>query len=449
MDACNRIGNAGFVRHGRVAAFASGVAAAVSLMVTGCPVPNPRPADLTIELDLVAGGFTAPVAVAFPDDGLQRAFVVGQTGTISIIDAAQNVLAEPFLDISARVVELNPGYDERGLLGLAFHPEYAANGQFYVYYIAPPDESVANSPAGVSVLSEFRVSSDRDRADAAGERVLMRFGQPQRNHSGGQLAFGPDGYLYISTGDGGGVGDADEGHSQGGNAQDTSNLLGKILRIDVDGGDPYAIPPDNPFADRDNARPEIWAYGLRNPWRFSIDQAPDGTVRMFAGDVGQSINEEVNLIQRGANYGWRIREGAACFDPGSVLLPPGDCAETGADGAALIAPILEYSHATGTAVIGGAVYRGADVPALAGKYVFGDFSRTPGGSQGLIFCAEQAEDGNWTFQEVAVSGMPGKRLGHYLYGFGQDANGEMYVLTNDVPSPTGSGGRLYRIEAAD
>lgn len=437
---------AGRVRRLRLAACLS---SAGCLLLTGCLPAAPAPAPVKVELRLVAEGFTAPVALAFPNDDSHRVFLVSQTGTIHVIDADGNTLAEPFLDVTDRLATLNTGYDERGLLGLAFHPDYATNGRFFVFYTAPPSDAVDNAAAGVSTLSEFRVSSDANVADATSERVLLQFGKPQNAHNGGQLAFGPDGYLYISTGDGGGVGDAETGHSPGGNAQDKSNLLGKILRIDVDGDQPYTIPPDNPLVGDAEARPEIWAYGFRNPWRFSIDVAPGGDVRLFAGDVGQSVNEEVDIVERGANYGWPIREGETCFNVNSVLLPLGDCADVAADGAPLAPPIIVYSHANGTAVIGGAVYRGTDVPALGGKYVFGDFSSRPGGSDGRIYCAEQDTGGAWTYNEVAVEDMPDGRLGRYLYGFGRDLNGEMYVLTNDVPSPVGNSGRLYRIEPAD
>src|SRR5690606_9823083 len=223
------------------------------------------------------------------------------------------------------------------------------------------------------------------------------------------------------TGDGGGIGDADVGHSPQGNAQDLANLLGKILRIDVDAGEPYAVPPGNPFVGRPDARPEIWAYGLRNPWRFSFDQTPAGQTRLFAGDVGQAIHEEINLIQRGGNHGWRIREGVACFDPVAVTLPPADCPDTAPDGTPLIDPIIDYTHADGTAVVGGVVYRGDDVPELAGRYIFGDFAHTPAGANGRLFVATESDDGTFSHEPLRVAGVLGGQLGRYLYGVTRDA----------------------------
>lgn len=242
------------------------------------------------------------------------------------------------LDLSARVQDSG----ESGLLGLAFHPQFASNGRLYVYY-------TGGAPL-TSYLSRFVRRSDGS-FHASDEEILLTVAQPFSNHNGGQLAFGPDGYLYLALGDGGGSGDPF------GNGQNLNTLLGKILRLDVDGAAPYAIPPDNPFAGG-GGRPEVWAYGLRNPWRFSFDRA---TGELWAGDVGEQDYEEVDVIVRGGNYGWAIMEGAHCYNSPS-------CNTTG-----LIRPVFEYTHNDGCSVTGGYVYRGSTVPALQGRYVFTDF----------------------------------------------------------------------------
>lgn len=242
------------------------------------------------------------------------------------------------LDVSARVLDSG----ESGLLGLAFHPQFASNGRLYVYY-------TGGSPL-TSYLSRFVRRSDGS-FHASDEEILLTVAQPFSNHNGGQLAFGPDGYLYLALGDGGSGGDPF------GNAQNTNVLLGKILRLDVDGTAPYAIPPDNPFAGG-GGRPEIWAYGLRNPWRFSFDR---GSGALWAADVGEDDYEEINKIVRGGNYGWAIMEGTSCFN-GTSCNPVG-----------LIPPVFAYDHREGCSVTGGYVYRGAALPALQGRYLFTDF----------------------------------------------------------------------------
>jgi glucose/arabinose dehydrogenase len=350
------------------------------------PPPAPPPA---LALSGFATGLSLPIGLEAPDDGTGRLFVIEQRGTIRIIQAG-SVLPSAFLDVTALVVSGG----EEGLLGLAFHPNFGVNRRFFVHY---------TRQVGVqhqSVISEYASSAvDPNLADAASERILLVVDQPFDNHNGGQLAFGPDGYLYIALGDGGGGGDPF------GNGQSLLTLLGKILRIDVDGtpaaGLQYAIPADNPFA-AGGGRPEIWAYGLRNPWRFSFDH-PTG--RLFAGDVGQGDWEEVSLITRGGNFGWNIAEGNHCFFPA-----------TGCDMAGLTAPIAEYDHVTGgAAVIGGFVYRGSSIPGLAGTYVFGDLS------SGRVWGLWQGPGNAW--QQTLL-------LTHALTvsAFGRDTAGELYLV---------------------
>ncbi len=289
--------------------------------------------------------FNLPVGLYAPSDGTNRLFILEQEGVIRVVqnDSTAGV-AHTFLNLRRKVISGG----EMGLLGLAFHPKYAANGYFYVDY-------TRDKPLR-TVISRFRVSSSNpDSADPASEAILLEQRQPFVNHNGGQLAFGPDGYLYIAFGDGGSGGDPY------GNGQSTSTWLGKILRIDVDGSDsshPYAIPPDNPFHGDRSKMQEIYAYGLRNPWRFSFDGRT-----IWCGDVGQDIWEEIDTIVAGGNFGWNIMEGKHCFQP------PSGCNTSG-----LILPILDYKHVKRRcSITGGFVYRGKEVPALRGKYVYADF----------------------------------------------------------------------------
>jgi glucose/arabinose dehydrogenase len=411
------------------------------------PPPTGEPLG-RVGLELVADGFTSPVLLAEAPDDTGRLFVVDQTGVIQIIDAGGQTLDAPFLDIRDRMVDLMDDFDERGLLGLAFHPDFATNGRLYVYYSAPLREEAPDEFDHTSHISEFTVTANGDQVDLNSERILLQVDEPQFNHNGGMLAFGPDGYLYISLGDGGGANDVGPGHSPMGNAQDLEMLLGKVLRIDVDGGEPYGIPSDNPFVGTDG-RDEIWAYGFRNPFRFSFDLENDN--RMFLGDAGQNRWEEVDIVERGGNYGWNIREGAHCFNPQSPDEEPAMCPETGARGEQLIDPILEYQNANvmgglGLVVIGGFVYRGDAIPELQGDYVFGDFGSTFEMPSGLLFAATESEDGTWEMRPLEIAN---DAVDAFVRAFGQDRAGEIYVLTAASPGPTGTTGSVYRIVAED
>lgn len=443
------------------------LATAASLVLTGCGTgvpeseprgaPDPGPAagqepgaeepltlsDPAVALEPVARGLTSPVALAEAPDGSGRLFVVDQIGVIRVISPDGDLLDRPFLDLREQVVDLDESYDERGLLGLAFHPDYADNGRFFVYYSAPLRPGAPGAWNNTSHLSEFRVSTDPLLADPSSERVLMLIDEPQANHAGGTVAFGPDGYLYLSLGDGGGAGDVGVGHPIPGNGQDTSTLLGSILRIDVDSGEPYAIPPDNPFATGAGAE-EIYAYGFRNPYRFSFDRE-DG--RLFVGDAGQNLFEEVSVVERGGNYGWRIMEGTHCFDVDNPDSPEAECPETGPDGRPLLPPVIEYSHdELGLVVVGGYVYRGEALPGLEGAYVFGDWSESFDRPSGTILAAvPSSEGGLWPWQRVRIAGASDGELGHYLQAFGEDADGELYVLVKDRPGPVGNTGQVLRM----
>ncbi|MEN8376647.1 MAG: PQQ-dependent sugar dehydrogenase [Gemmatimonadota bacterium] len=343
-------------------------------------------------LTTVAAGLTPTVLLtAPPGDG--RLFIVEQSGLISIVSGGQ-LVAEPFLDITDRV----RSGGELGLLGLAFHPQFAANGRFYVHYTRQD---------GGSRIARFEVGSDADVADPATESAVLDVAQPFSNHNGGMIAFGPDGNLFIGMGDGGSGGDPL------GSGQDEASLLGAMLRIDVDGTEPYAIPSGNPFPAGGAARPEIWALGLRNPWRFSIDPV---LREIWIGDVGQDRLEEINrasLDAAGLNYGWNVMEGSECFATAS-------CDATG-----LTLPVLEYAHGEGCSVIGGHVYRGAAVPALRGHYFFSDFC------SGFIRSIDLAAAAS-SYKEWITPA-----LGQVL-SFGVDGAGELYVLT--------SIGRVWRVD---
>jgi glucose/arabinose dehydrogenase len=410
----------------------------------------------SVALRLVAEGFTQPVALVHSNDKTGRLFVVDQTGVIRIIDRNGTVLAQPFLDVRAKMVSINPVYDERGLLGLAFHPRYRQNGRFYVYYNAPPRAGAFDN---TSTIAEYRVSSDPNRADPSSERVLLRVDKPQSNHNGGTIAFGPkDDYLYISIGDGGGADDDGPGHvedwyaaNRGGNGQDiTQNLLGNLLRIDVDARDQagYGIPRDNPFVGKPGLD-EIYAYGFRNPWRFSFDMKEDHA--LIAGDAGQNRWEEVDLVRKGGNYGWNVKEGAHCFNTEAPTTDRPSCPSAMPDGTPLIDPVIEYKNAAqgngvGVVVVAGVVYRGHEADQLAGRYVFGDWSKSFfGPPTGQLFAAQRQGRGMWPVQKLTISTSPDGELHHRVLGFGQDRRGEVYLLTTDNTGPAGTTGKVFKL----
>jgi glucose/arabinose dehydrogenase len=366
----------------------------------------------TLKLQAVAEGLRSPMALAFPDDGTGRTFIADQHGVISIMDKKGIVSATPFLDLSSKIV-INQGYDERGLLNVVLHPQFKSNGKFYVYYSArlmAPVQGVNNK----SILSEFKVSATNPNiADTTSEKVLFSLDDPESNHNGGAMAFGPDGYFYISIGDGGGAGDR---HGPTGFGQNLNVFFGKILRIDVNKGSPYAIPADNPFVGRADVRPEIWAYGLRNVWRFSFDKV---SKQLFAGEVGQNLYEEVDIIEKGGNYGWRTMEANYCFNPAN-----------GCDMTGLKLPIHEYHHSVGISITGGYIYNGKALSSeYKGRYIFGDYN------VGRMFYIEKSGD-KWNNQDITLVNKPAGAF--RLLSFAEDLAGEIYVLakTNDGISQT-------------
>lgn len=416
----------------------------------------------SVGLELVADGFTSPVDFEPAPDGSGRFFVVDQIGQIRIIDSSGQLLEEPFLDVQDKMVELDDGFDERGLLGLAFHPQYADNGRFFVYYSAPLRSEAPADFNHTSHLSEFSVSTDTpDMADPASERILMQIDQPQFNHDAGSITFGPDGYLYVPLGDGGNADDVGLGHvedwyetNEGGNGQDLAqNPLGSILRIDADNegadGQGYAIPADNPFVDQPGAE-EIWAIGFRNPYRMSFDTG--GNQALFVGDAGQNLWEEVSIVEAGGNYGWNVKEGAHCFSTENPDQSRAECPEMDADGRMLIDPIIEYQNANaegglGLVVIGGNVYRGEAMPQWVGNYIFGDWSTSFDMADGtLLMATPPTADGEmWPFEELTITNNDNGRLNEFLLSFGQDSSGELYILTTETSGPTGTTGKVYRL----
>ena len=442
------------------------------LVMPGCrpddlgDIFNPKPKEQKLDLKLVADGFISPLGVVSARDGSNRLFVIDQTGTVSVIGSNGTKLSTPFLDLTSKLVPLQPGFDERGLLGLAFHPQYKSNGRFYVYYQLPPRPG---GPApgvnwnNLSRISEFRVSTTNPNvANLASERILLEWDDPQLNHNGGTIEFGPeDGYLYIAIGDGGAANDVAPGHVEdwypanaGGNGQDIeANLFGNILRIDVDrrtGGKEYGIPSDNPFVGR-TGLDEIWAYGLRNPYRFSFDRG--GNHQLIAGDAGQVLYEEVNVIRRGGNYGWNVKEGNHCFNAASNLTNLPTCPSVDVFGTQLSGPVIELNNwrnpagGKATTVIGGNVYRGKAIPSLEGRYIFGTFSQTPTTPNGELYMSTRPAFGSWPYEEVRLENMPND-IGYYIKGFGQDALGEVYVTVSSISGPTGSTGKVFKLVPA-
>lgn len=367
---------------------------------TQTPTPEPTaipqasfPDPAGYSWSLIVDGFSRPLLATNAGDGSGRIFVLEQGGVIRIVQDGA-ILPDPFLDITAQV---GSGSNEQGLLGLAFHPDYESNGFFYVNY---------TDLSGDTVISRFQVSVDPNIADLSTEKILLQVVQPFPNHNGGNLEFGPDGYLYAGLGDGGSQGDPN------GNGQSLETFLAKLLRIDVNSGDPYGIPADNPFANG-GGLPEIWAYGFRNPWRFSFDRAAGD---LYIADVGQNQWEEVDYLPAGSpgggNFGWNVMEGTHPYQ--------GEATDS------MIAPVTEYEHGNRCSITGGYVYRGTALPAWNGVYFYGDYCS--GEILGLVHNA----DGSWESRILFDTGF-------LITSFGLDEAGEIYVLDRK--------GGLYQLQA--
>ena len=479
-------------------------------------------AGAEVGVETVAEGMTAPTDMAVADEEQERYFVTDQTGEVWVVTPEEGRLEEPFVDVSGRMVELgefagtyaNPEseYDERGLLGIEFHPDFAENRLFYLHYSAPRTDDMPEDWDHIEVLSEFTANQDGTSADLDSERVLLEIESPQYNHDAGPLAFGPDGYLYYPMGDGGGRDDNLYGHvddwydtNTGGNGQDvTDNLLGSVLRIDVrdtrDGGAPYTVPEDNPFVGEGNpGLDEIWAYGFRNPFGISFDSAGN----CFVADAGQELWEEASVVENGGNYGWNVKEGTHCFstdqpgDPEAITeCPTNEPDEAPYDGSELVDPVVEFPHnyegeAVGITVVGGHRYENDAIADLAGKYVFGawttDAAReepdgrvlaaTPPegfgeGDDGALTPAGETESGMgtqtgtenetgtpdptdvprgelWEMEELVFAGSEDGSLGYFVRMFGQDPDGNVYVLANRRGVPQGDTGVVLRLVPPD
>ncbi len=354
------------------------MASAVLLMTTPPGRAQEPPSTVEMRLEPILIGLNKPVGIAVAPGENARMYIIEKGGLVKIF-ADGKLQRSAFLDIED-LVSTGP---EQGLLSIAFPPAYPSDKRVFVNF---------TDRQGDSIIGTF-VPKQKDRLDEESLSVVLKVVQPAANHNGGQLTFGPDGYLYVALGDGGGQGDPS------GNAQNKRSMLGKILRIDVSDPERYRIPPDNPLAPGNHSLAEIWALGFRNPWRFSFDRA---TGRLFAGDVGQNSREEIDLVERGKNYGWNTFEGTSCFKP--------PC-----DAAKFTAPIAEYSRDEGISVTGGFVYRGKKIPELYGRYVFGDYG------SGTIWMLTEQND-SWK-REVLF------KTNRHITSFAEDAEGELYALT--------------------
>ena len=478
-----------------------GFAGLLGIVLASDVVAHGKGAQLDVQL--VADGLVAPVDVAFAPDGSNRRFIVDQTGLVLILASEGNVRGAPFLDITDRVV-IQSEFDERGLLALAFHPRFARNGKIYVQYSAPregpnicvgEDGRVPSDPAGCPLqhtrrVSEFRVSAtDPNRVDPGTERVVFKIQWPGRKHNGGGLAFGPDGMLYIGLGDGGfvhGPSGADDPFNVDPDllfgdlvAQDLASLYGKILRINVDRGDPYRIPPDNPFVDRVGIPGEIYAWGFRNPFRISFDRGGDRA--MYVSAPADTLFESTYKVTRPGNYGWALREGTHCIVRTSAFAPPETvkcssdaqcpigpqvstcgrqgvctCSRVGPLGERIHDPVVQYlnfavedprsqfpGQGFGRASLGGHIYRGKAIKWLRGHLVQGDFALNL--LDGQILVAKETSPGKlWSLRRAFVFDPTDATKSGFMKSIGQDADGELYAVTGNF-TPTGVQGRIWKI----
>jgi len=417
-------------------------------------------ADAT-ELRLVVDGLTAPIGIADPNDGTERLFIQEQQGIIQVMDAS-GALRTPLLDLRAQLLELEDGFEERGLLGFALHPDFARNGRVYVSYSAPLRPEAPRGWNYTRKVSELTLAPGAQSIDPLSERVLITLDWPSRKHNGGGLAFGPDGYLYIGIGDGGGA------HGVGKQvlwsafdvpqtqlywdrlAQDVTSLFGSVLRIDVDQGFPgYGIPPTNPFVGKPG-RDEIYAWGFRNPYRLGIDPQT-GAVLVTA--IAETLWESIYLIDSPGNFGWPLREGTHCVDRTKPRDPPLSCGHTGPNGFRINDPVIEYPNmqvmdaatkvdavGVGTAVVGARFYRGSALPDLAGKLIFADWSADFRAPSGQLFIATPAQSYGdlWPFERLEL-------LDTRIVSLDTDATGELYILTNDELGPYGTTGKVFKL----
>lgn len=417
-----------------------------------------------LALEPIAEGLTAPVHLESANDGTGRRFIVQQDGVVRVLDRDGNLVAEPFLDLRPRMLDLEQNFDERGLLGFALHPQFARNGRVFVSYSAPLRASAPQGWNYTRRVSELSTRpGDLSAIDPVSERVLLEVDWPSRKHNGGGLAFGPDGRLYIGLGDSGashGIGKTVQWEAfdvpaaaLGWDrlAQDRDSLYGKILRIDVDHGYPgYAIPNDNPFVGR-AGRGEIWAWGFRNPYRIAFDRVGRGD--LFVTAIAETLWEAVYLVRGPGNYGWPLKEATHCVDRLAPRQPPQNCPDRDSHGVWLEHPVVEYpnmqaSHpdtklgiaGVGTAVTGARLYRGSAIPALVGKLVVSDWSAAFKRPSGQIFVAAPADRWGelWPYRRVL-------EIESRIVSLAEDADGELFVLTNDTFGPYGNTGKVFRL----
>jgi glucose/arabinose dehydrogenase len=407
----------------------------IGLWMTSVNQAQPAP---TVALELLAEGFTAPIGMIVPPDDSGRLFIVDQIGAIYIITPEGEKLDTPFLDVRDRIVELsNSRNDPRGLLSLAFHPDYAENGRLFVFYTVPPLEDAPDRASHTDLLVELRVSEeDPNRVDLSTERVILRVDQETIEHAAGQLLFDSrDGLLYVTLGD-------DNRPAE--TSQDPEALMGSVLRINVDvvndAGDPYSIPADNPFVGTDGLD-EIYAYGLRHPWRLSFDQE---TETIFINDPAWTFRyQRVFTLQPGANYGWDSQAEPFCFAPDNADEPLKTCL-TGPDGEVFTPPVVEYGPELGQIITGGHLYRGTAIPQLQGRYIFSEWGENRD-REPKLFAATPVETGLWPIEQLKIETplpFPDTRF----WSMGQDAEGELYLMTMRGFRITGESGQVYRID---
>jgi glucose/arabinose dehydrogenase len=399
----------------------------IGLIFTGCKDSGKDGASakessnkksFVFKLEKFADSLYGPVALENAHDGSGRIFVGEQAGRIMIIKNGK-ALKQPFLDMRKSLVPMRNEYMDVGLLGFAFHPDYKNNGRFFVHYSAPSTKGFNNK----SVLAEFHVSDTNSDIAINKRNIILEVEQPEPNHNGGNIVFDEKGYLYIGFGDGGGQGDQ---HGTIGNGQDLNQLLGKIIRIDINQGRPYSIPDDNPFVNKEG-RKEIWSYGMRMPWRISFDTK---TQELFCGDVGQNLYEEVDIIEKGKNYGWRAMEGFHIYD--SILYKKEND---------YTLPIIEYPHSVGVSITGGYVYRGKEFPGMQGLYIFGDWASK-------LFYLEK-ENQQWIRHDSRFVGKEDNKFPFTINSFGVDENGEIYAVTQNEIGAISPTGVIYKIGLAE
>ena len=405
-----------------------------------------------VNYEKFASGFVSPLSMIPYGEGDQTYLVVDQTGVIHFLDEKGGKPGKAFLDLRKALVILKKGFDERGSLGVALHPKFSSNKKVYVYYSAPLAKNGRKGFDHTAHLSEFKVKAD-GTADTSSEKIIFTVDQPQWNHDGGNLVFGKDGYLYLGLGDGGAANDLDRdgkpegGHEKGGNGQAPNRHLGKILRFDVDSGDPYAIPDGNPFKGKDSGLKEIYAWGIRNPWGMTVDPE-NGDI--IVADVGQNRFEEINLLSAG-NFGWPRYEGYAPFDQQKPSEPSTLKVTPAPEG--FVAPIIAYPHhdgfgkapGYGISVTGGHVYRGKAIPGLEGVYLFADWAQSWAGKKYGLYGGVRESKTAWSMHVIPGAKTPAGPISRMVIGFGHDHAGEIYVLTNTGKGPSGKNGEIWKI----